>query len=127
VKLTKFSLLIYLFSQLINEIGKFDEDQMGDGNDTQGSLRRVKDYRKTSMNKGVVIFEEFVRKLEDTWKGKHIKIEASGKCEILRNISPFPPIYSRQIKFFASCFRCNTEVLTSPLDYKFPQHLSYIS
>lgn len=52
---------------------------MQDGNDTQGSLRRVKDYRKTSMNKGVVIFEEFVRKLEDTWKGKHVKIEASGR------------------------------------------------
>ncbi|XP_034241766.1 DNA primase small subunit [Thrips palmi] len=64
-------------NQLIHEIGKFDEEQMQDSNEGQGSLRRVKDYKKTSMAKGVVIFEEFVRKLEDTWKGKHIKIEAS--------------------------------------------------
>ena len=38
---------------------------------------RVKDYKKTSMMKSVVIFEEFVRNLEQTWKGK--RIETSGK------------------------------------------------
>ncbi len=70
----------YVFSQLIHEIGQFDEEQTQGGDDGQvSSVRRVKDYKKTSLNKGVVIFEEFVRKLEDTWKGKRIKIEASGK------------------------------------------------
>lgn len=79
------SILIDLFtncdySQLIHEIGKYDEERVAE--DDQTSLKRLKDYKKTSMKKGVGIFEEFVRKLEDTWKGKHIKIEASGKCEV---------------------------------------------
>jgi DNA primase small subunit len=46
---------------------------------TQDTKRRVKDYKKTSMLKGIVVFEEFVCKLEETWKGK--RIESSGKSE----------------------------------------------
>ncbi|KAK3915616.1 DNA primase small subunit [Frankliniella fusca] len=64
-------------NQLIHEIGQFDEEQTQGDKSQVSSARRVKDYKKTSLNKGVVIFEEFVRKLEDTWKGKQIKIEAS--------------------------------------------------
>lgn len=60
---------------------------MKEADEGQVSLRRVKEYRKTSLNKGVVIFEEFVRKLEDTWKGQHIKIEASGKTFFSLNFS----------------------------------------
>jgi len=40
---------------------------------------RMKDYKKTSMWKGIVVFEEFLHKLEETWKGK--RLEASGKPE----------------------------------------------
>lgn len=40
---------------------------------------RMKDYKKTSMWKGIVVFEEFLHKLEETWKGK--RLEASGKSE----------------------------------------------
>lgn len=68
------------FSQLIHEIGKYDEERVAE--DDQTSLKRLKDYKKTSMKKGVDIFEAFVRKLEDTWKGKHIKIETSGEFKV---------------------------------------------
>lgn len=34
---------------------------------------RIKDYKKTSMYKGILAFEEFLRKLEDSFKGSLIK------------------------------------------------------
>ncbi|EDS31751.1 DNA primase small subunit [Culex quinquefasciatus] len=54
---------------LLNEINAFDEKLSADG-ETERS--RIKDYKKTSMFKGTVIFEEFLRKLEQTFKGKAI-------------------------------------------------------
>ena len=78
-----------IFSQLIDEVRQFDAK----ADEDQKSLKRVKDYKKTSLNKGVVIFEEFVRKLEDTWKGKCIKIEASGMHHVIL-ITKSWPIFS---------------------------------
>ena len=46
---------------------------------TQDAKHRMKDYKKTSIWKGIVVFEEFLHKLEETWKGK--RLEASGKYE----------------------------------------------
>jgi hypothetical protein len=37
----------------------------------------ISDYKKTSLNTSMVIFEKFLKSLENTWKGK--KIEESGK------------------------------------------------
>lgn len=45
----------------------------------QDDKHRMKDYKKTSIWKGIVVFEEFLHKLEETWKGK--RLEASGKFE----------------------------------------------
>nr|CAD7430619.1 unnamed protein product [Timema monikensis] len=63
--------------QLVDEVSAFDakiEEQISDAG---ASTKRVKDYKKTKMNKGIMVFEEFLKKLENTWKGK--KIELSGR------------------------------------------------
>lgn len=39
--------------------------------------KKIKDYKKTSLNTSMVIFEKFLKSLESTWKGK--KIEESDK------------------------------------------------
>jgi DNA primase small subunit len=62
-------------SQLIEEVSKFDAKTTE--MDAEDIKHRVKDYKKTSMLKGIVVFEEFLHKLEQTWKGK--RLEASGK------------------------------------------------
>ncbi|XP_069689250.1 DNA primase small subunit isoform X1 [Periplaneta americana] len=59
-------------TKLIEEVSEFDAKTKEISTD---ETKRVKDYKKTSMLKGVVIFEEFLRKLEQTWKGK--RLEAS--------------------------------------------------
>lgn len=43
-------------------------------NDANTSASRLKDYKKTSMLKSISIFEEFLRNLENSWKGNKIKI-----------------------------------------------------
>lgn len=58
-----------LYSVLLNEVSAFDHKQTADGEEERS---RIKDYKKTSMFKGTVIFEEFLRKLEQTFKGKAI-------------------------------------------------------
>lgn len=64
-------------SQLIEEVNEFDaKTKEMTAEDTK---HRVKDYKKTGMLKGIVVFEEFVQKLEQTWKGK--RLEASGKSK----------------------------------------------
>lgn len=65
------------FSQIVEEVKRYD-DKQGELMLEEDKLSRVKDYKKTSMIKSVTVFNEFVRNLETTWKGK--KIEESGKC-----------------------------------------------
>lgn len=60
-------------SKIIEEVSEFDaknKDMV-----TQDTKHRMKDYKKTSIWKGIVVFEEFVHELEETWKGK--RLEAS--------------------------------------------------
>ena len=52
------------WSDLVEEIQKFDAKE------EDIKRRNIKDYRKTSMYKGVQIFEEFLRNLEVSWKKK---------------------------------------------------------
>ncbi|XP_055538595.1 DNA primase small subunit [Wyeomyia smithii] len=57
-------------NELLNEVNAYDEDMA----DEQGERSRIKDYKKTSMFKSTVIFEEFLRKLEQSFKGKAILV-----------------------------------------------------
>ncbi|XP_049804235.1 DNA primase small subunit isoform X1 [Schistocerca nitens] len=54
-------------SQLIDEIQKYDAKTKELLTEDDRN-KRVKDYKKTSMYKGVVVFEEFLRKLEKSGK-----------------------------------------------------------
>lgn len=72
------NILLCLHSELIEELSRFDEKQSENKNDEDIS-KRVKGYKKTSLNTSVHIFEEFLRKLEATWKGQRIK--NSGKFQ----------------------------------------------
>lgn len=42
--------------------------------------KRIKDYKKTSLNTSVAVFEKFLKSLESTWKGKMIE-ESDKKME----------------------------------------------
>ncbi|KAL1131201.1 hypothetical protein AAG570_010819 [Ranatra chinensis] len=59
-------------SDLIEEIQKFDAEKVKAGEEM---YRKIKDYKKTSMYKGMQIFEEFLRNLEESWKSKKVKEE----------------------------------------------------
>lgn len=52
--------------QLVEEIDSFAREAKED-------LKRVKDYKKTSLKESVSIFEEFLSNLSSTWKGKLIE------------------------------------------------------
>ena len=64
-------------SKIIDEVSEYDAKNKD--MPTQDAKHRMKDYKKTSIWKGIVVFEEFLHKLEETWKGK--RLEASGKYE----------------------------------------------
>ena len=64
-------------SKIIDEVSAYDAKSKDMA--AQDAKHRMKDYKKTSMWKGIVVFEEFLHKLEETWKGK--RLEASGKSE----------------------------------------------
>lgn len=49
--------------QLVQEIDAFTKD-------ASEELKNVKAYKKTSMRDSMVIFEEFLSNLSNTWKGK---------------------------------------------------------
>lgn len=50
-------------SQLLGEINAYDE---------KNDLKHIKDYKKTSIHKSVVIFEQFVRALEESFPNKKL-------------------------------------------------------
>ncbi|XP_055378972.1 DNA primase small subunit [Condylostylus longicornis] len=52
---------------LVNEISAFDKDMKDD----DAEVNRIKDYKKTGMFKGVLVFDEFLRKLETSCKIKN--------------------------------------------------------
>lgn len=59
-------------SQLLQEINAYD-DKTKSYMDAPEDKSRIKDYKKTSMFKGVVVFEEFLRKLERNFKSKSME------------------------------------------------------
>jgi DNA primase small subunit len=58
---------------LLDEINFFDEKRNEDS-ETPEEKSRIKDYKKTSMFKGIVIFDEFLRKLEQSIKSQAIAV-----------------------------------------------------
>lgn len=58
---------------LLDEINAFDEKQNGE-TEAPEDKNRIKDYKKTSIFKGTVIFEEFIRKLEHSTKSQAIGV-----------------------------------------------------
>lgn len=69
--------IVKFCSKIIDEVSVYDAKNKDVA--AQDAKHRMKDYKKTSMWKGIVVFEEFLHKLEETWKGK--RLEASGKSE----------------------------------------------
>lgn len=63
----------YFYSVLIDEINAYEKKQKEIINDANLSSNRLKDYKKTSLLKSVNVFEEFLRNLENSWKGSRIK------------------------------------------------------
>jgi len=63
----------FCYSVLIDEVNEYEKKQKEIINDANLSSNRLKDYKKTSLLKSVNIFEEFLRNLENSWKGSRIK------------------------------------------------------
>jgi len=70
-------IIYFCCSGLIDEVNEYEKKQKEIINDVNLSSNRLKDYKKTSLLKSVNIFEEFLRNLENSWKGS--KIKQSGK------------------------------------------------
>lgn len=58
---------------LLNEINAYD-GKINQNNDTPEEKNRVKDHKKTSLFKSIIIFEEFLRKLEQSLKSHAITV-----------------------------------------------------
>lgn len=65
---------------IVDEINEYDKKNAAQAEDPD-DMFRIKDYKKTSMFKGVVVFEEFLRKLETSFKGSALKT-SDQKMEI---------------------------------------------
>jgi len=59
-------------TQLLHEINAFD-DKSKSYMEAPEDKSRIKDHKKTSMFKGVVVFEEFLRKLERSQKSASLQ------------------------------------------------------
>lgn len=66
---------------MLQEIDAFDEKSNKQAEeDGADEKARIKDYKKTGIFKGVLVFEEFLRKLEISYKGK-AKAVSDAKME----------------------------------------------
>ncbi|CAK9834075.1 DNA primase small subunit [Anthophora retusa] len=65
---------------LIEEINEFDLKDKAAQETHDSNARRIKDYKKTSLNKSLHIFQEFLWNLENERKGQKIK-ESDEKME----------------------------------------------
>ncbi|PVD37733.1 hypothetical protein C0Q70_00334 [Pomacea canaliculata] len=61
-------------SQLLDELNKVEAVDLG------GVSKHTKDYKRTSMAASIEVFEQFVKKLEKSWRGKLIE-ESDKKME----------------------------------------------
>lgn len=64
---------------LIDEVNAFDQKEITEQGESVDNIKRIKDYKKTSLNKPFHAFQEFLRGLENSQKGE--KIRKSGKID----------------------------------------------
>lgn len=62
---------------LIDEVNAFDAKEITEQGESADNVKRIKDYKKTCLNKPFHAFQEFLRGLENSQKGE--KIKKSGK------------------------------------------------
>ena len=62
---------------LINEINAFDEKEITEQGESVDNVKRIKDYKKTSLNKPLHAFQEFLSGLANSQRGD--KLKKSGK------------------------------------------------
>ncbi|XP_070570137.1 DNA primase small subunit-like [Ptychodera flava] len=55
-------------SQLCHELDHMEDK--GDGENDEPVAKKRKDYKRTSLNSSIQVFDRFLEKLEKTWKGK---------------------------------------------------------
>lgn len=62
------------YSRLLDhEINEYDAKTKTMNEGADGTQKKIKDYKKTSLLKSVVIFEQFIRSLEKDMKAKENK------------------------------------------------------
>jgi DNA primase small subunit len=69
---------------LINEINMFDEKELIEQRESANNLKKIKDYKKTSLNKPYYVFQEFLRGLENSQKGEKIKQSGTTLSKIIQ-------------------------------------------
>lgn len=92
--------LITYFSLLVDEINSYDEKtkeqeaNLEEKNLEDGvvSIKRIKDFKKTSLLKPISVFEQFLRTLEKSLKGK--LLEASGRYNYFKTSVRYSSIAS---------------------------------
>ena len=57
---------------LLNEVDAFDAKELAREKEESIDVRRIRDYKKTSLNKSLHIFQEFLRNLEDSNRAEKI-------------------------------------------------------
>lgn len=67
-------MLAFVFSLLIQEIDKYDGKL--EALDAMTDTVKVKDYKKTSLNKSVAVFMQFLKPMEQEWR--EIKAQMNG-------------------------------------------------
>ncbi|XP_058797555.1 DNA primase small subunit [Phymastichus coffea] len=65
---------------LIDEVNAFDAKELNDQGESIDNVKRIKDYKKTSLNKPFHAFQEFLRGLENSQKGEKM-IKSDIKME----------------------------------------------
>jgi hypothetical protein len=85
IELLKYGIETY--SQLIEEVSEFDAKTKEIS--AKETKNRMKDYKKTSMLKGIVVFDEFLSKLGQTWKGKRLETSGKSKRQVVHSVFMF--------------------------------------
>ncbi|XP_014216064.1 DNA primase small subunit [Copidosoma floridanum] len=59
-------------TKLIDEVNAFDDKEITEQGESVDNVKRIKDYKKTCLNKPFYAFQEFLRGLENSQKGEKI-------------------------------------------------------
>lgn len=59
----------------MDEVNTYDVKSTQGENGSEAKISEVKDYRKTSMHKGIFVFENFIKKLENSYLNRTEQME----------------------------------------------------